>query len=1312
MAPFGEVLALDYLALEARRQKLETVQWEALEGIQCRRTVEEHRRSFSVSVLDRRLERQEREKERSQQRNQVLREHASKFKHEAESRLSFQESQGGGLVMPGNLGQRLRGHRDMFVKKAELMTSQYHQAVEEQMRDEIQAAREDTEHCQTRQRELLQAACRQEQLLKDLAVEQKRVLDERCKLYAVDTQMQDRHKSLRAKLEDQWLQAQAVDDESHDSLNPVNQFVGSPSAAVGSTCPAVNVSKSSSRPAAQVVTQCPARPASVGYGGAASASAQRVAHRGLDVSAVDAGEPSPATYTSVADLMSVDVDNSCFSATRDFQMPQGLRSVTQPRREYLPAKGTRQFEVYQRLKAYELEMQSDLRVLDQAPKAPPPLQLHPVGIGSDAYMSAMFNSSVGPPVIVVGSSSMPIPAPPRTAADKGVVTQERPSQLSQSFEGRTAPWQQHMAPKPELQQQATSQRAQLDQLLAEQQRLMQQELHVQMQLQQSLAMQQHEQAVQAPAQTTQSVHQSFASLSAQCPQEFTDTRPLPSGAEPSAVSAGWNDEPVQSVQPAPKSTDHELRDLMAWAQAPRNSSLLDLSSSCGGATGRDGSLLDAVSTADGASTAIGRRGIVDAGHTSAAGGNVLLAANASALLGETLPSQIGSKSSSGVGACAEGVAGAEDTETSPVQGRETAKDNPTKSGQSPILSAAPSFNDSAHEAVGVVKPQPALPPRPSYPSNNRAASANPGLSALGQRQQPEASGGMTDRSMTQPSMSGSEPMQAAPDGVRTPASWMSDGGASKDRDTADARQTQSSTNVAQPFPIKPFGAPPFGDSGALPIKPFGASSAAPPIKPFGASSAAPITAEACQTSSQPPVGVTPSNGAYLGVAAFEQATTPAPAEASVFDQSSFPQRSPGEVMDSSLKMDSSGEPDMDAFIPFSARGARSVLSGVDEAGSAATPEAQKKNQSDALAASLGVFSAFPRGDSRTSLRSDEATPEAMGLSFTFNASADPSPSSALRPFGAPAGERTGPPAGDPRNKPPIPSSPAPSQDAPFRGGIAAQMATRNSSRANSQHGSDAGSGRGSIAVGAREDKQTPASLPAASPVVSESARSVAFSPLSASGSPFGEKKTAPLQQQPVAGRVGVGIGGTSTKQLSAELGLDSDDDDVLKESLEPPSESGSMSLSRTPGKSQNPLARQSAGRGLRMGLFQDSAGAGAAPPGGASAAQRPTSPSAKASSGAPPAPKASSGAAQPKPWSTAASFGGGDPGLDDDDDDEEEFMAVRPKAKPAVGSLSSLGLGSLRLGSSGAGRGLAGGRGGGGGLGAAIDWNQANDPRW
>eukprot|EP00929_Paragymnodinium_shiwhaense_P035524 TRINITY_DN19154_c1_g4_i1.p1 TRINITY_DN19154_c1_g4~~TRINITY_DN19154_c1_g4_i1.p1 ORF type:complete len:731 (-),score=175.21 TRINITY_DN19154_c1_g4_i1:75-2027(-) len=202
-------------------------------------------------------------------------------------------------------------------------------------------------------------------------------------------------------------------------------------------------------------------------------------------------------------------------------------------------------------------------------------------------------------------------------------------------------------------------------------------------------------------------------------------------------------------------------------------------------------------------------------------------------------------------------------------------------------------------------------------------------------------------------------------------------------------------------------------------------------------------------------------------------------------------------------------------------------------------------------------------------------------------------------------------------------------------------------------------------------------------------------------------------------RIGV-LGGTASvaqrnKLLGAGLSDDSEDD-ILKQSLEPPSETGSASISFgksafSPKHKANPLARKTNTPGNRSpGLFQDDRGAkpkaaaaghsgmGAGGGGGRDNVTEAAAPKAKAK-------------ANPAPGRAALPFGDDDEFADDDSEDEFGF----PKAtmgspeKPKGGMTGGLrvgGLSGLRLGG-GAGRGR-----GPSALGGPIDWSQANDPRW
>lgn len=360
----GELLAQDFLLLEAHRQQLEARQWESLEGIQSRQAVAEVHRAHSLGVLERRLERGERERQRTVDRNQALRDQAS-FHQRQFGRQTQHPDAIATIGGQRDVLERIRGSRESFNVQVEQMTWQYHQVVEEQMRQELKGAREDAAHCQARQNELLQAACRQEELLQQLVVERQRALEERSKLYAFDSELQTRQKSLRARLAAQRAAVDRQIEAAGLSDNRSGAVVGEPAAkaADGVRAPAT---------------------------AACAAQAAQGCRRAEGQMPVQARAPAPPAGLTCALQPSMEV---------------------KPRGNYVPPQGTRQFEVYQRLKNYELEMQSDLRVLEAA--GPPSVMMRP-GLTADWCSSRLsaraFEPRPEPPLVVVQQPHAPGPA--------------------------------------------------------------------------------------------------------------------------------------------------------------------------------------------------------------------------------------------------------------------------------------------------------------------------------------------------------------------------------------------------------------------------------------------------------------------------------------------------------------------------------------------------------------------------------------------------------------------------------------------------------------------------------------------------------------------------------------------------------------------------------------------------------------------------------------------------------------------------------------------------------------------------------------
>eukprot|EP00931_Biecheleriopsis_adriatica_P071894 TRINITY_DN4586_c0_g1_i1.p1 TRINITY_DN4586_c0_g1~~TRINITY_DN4586_c0_g1_i1.p1 ORF type:complete len:1295 (+),score=297.56 TRINITY_DN4586_c0_g1_i1:132-4016(+) len=283
----GEVLARDFLKLEALKQQLEAKQWQSLEEIQSRHQMQSQRRTASVSVLDRQLRREAKQREHTQERNLVIRQQASLL--------------GAGGTTSHEAVSRIRDSRERFAMEVERMSSHWNHQIAEQLRREIDMAKQDTLHCQARQNETLEAAIAQEALLAELQVEKRRAQEERTKMYQ---EVQEKQLRLRQRL----LEERAAADQRVEVLNGKMQPQMTPGSTDGMQ--------------------------RVGDGCAPSAASFSLA-------------PEPCGQPAQVPV-----------ASRAAQPPVNTRGC------YVPAEGTRQFEVYRQLRCNEMEMQADLRLLE------------------------------------------------------------------------------------------------------------------------------------------------------------------------------------------------------------------------------------------------------------------------------------------------------------------------------------------------------------------------------------------------------------------------------------------------------------------------------------------------------------------------------------------------------------------------------------------------------------------------------------------------------------------------------------------------------------------------------------------------------------------------------------------------------------------------------------------------------------------------------------------------------------------------------------------------------------------------------------
>lgn len=366
----GDILARDFLKLEKWRQQLEVVQWQSMEGIRCRHAVEESQKAAQVEHLDRRLEHGEREMERFGERNQIIREQASLFQRQAGAQVNIPGVHGvGGAVFGRSEAiERVRDSREMFAGQVERMAGQWHQVIEDQMKQEIKMAREDSMNCKLRQNEMLEAACRQEQLLQELIVERRRMQEERSKMYSLDKEVAERNRALREKLE---LEREVIDTSLLKATQPL-----------------------------AIHDEASLKPGTV--------ARRELAAPGGDNSAVSREVNAAPGELIAAGALHLQASKNAGAGASLLTSPVAADSS----KGYVPTHGTRQFEVYQRLKQYENEMQSDLRLLEAAP-LPVLLRETPVPRNDGTLSKQAFQPGTGAPVVVVPPPLPPAHLPPK-----------------------------------------------------------------------------------------------------------------------------------------------------------------------------------------------------------------------------------------------------------------------------------------------------------------------------------------------------------------------------------------------------------------------------------------------------------------------------------------------------------------------------------------------------------------------------------------------------------------------------------------------------------------------------------------------------------------------------------------------------------------------------------------------------------------------------------------------------------------------------------------------------------------------------------
>lgn len=355
-------MARDFLKLEARKQQIEVATWRSVEDMRCRRTVESVQRAASLTHLDRRFQIEEGERARTLERNQLIRDQASLYQRQVGAQVKLGSEPGS---VRSNAMEKIRDSREQFAGQVERMSGEWHKAIEDQMKQDIKKARDDASHCLLRQNEMLHAARRQEQLLEELFAERQRMQEERSKLYALDKEMADRNQALRDRLE----------QEREENERSVIDGLG------------VAHKKEDRVEKNRSVIEQPLAPAS-------SAPSRRMKEEGASMEYNN--EPRPVA-------------------------PRPVAVMETEAKPYVPRKGTRQFEVYQRLKNYEMEMISDLRLLEgmptlsSLPSDRPKTQRH-------SPRAKTFESETRAPVVYVPTPQINQPQPKITQGAALIVT--------------------------------------------------------------------------------------------------------------------------------------------------------------------------------------------------------------------------------------------------------------------------------------------------------------------------------------------------------------------------------------------------------------------------------------------------------------------------------------------------------------------------------------------------------------------------------------------------------------------------------------------------------------------------------------------------------------------------------------------------------------------------------------------------------------------------------------------------------------------------------------------------------------------------
>jgi len=294
-ATAGQALASDFLRLEAQRDVLEGKQWQCLEDMENRKLVNQQRQKAYADILDRRLRVEGKQQSVTKERNLVIRTEATK--------LCSGRAEGEAI-------NHIRARKERFGVEVEQMWKDWQQRVAAKIREDIEVARRDAEHCKARQQEAMEVALTQERLLVDLLEAEFLAQKEREKLYE---EVEEQQKRLRQRL--------------HEERHALDERL-------------------------QAFTTRPPTVAPGAAGSAPSAASAFVAAAAPPPSAAAAGATtSPSARQGVAEAP-VTASKACG------------RAASNDAAGFVPKAGTRHFEVYQQLRRNEMEMQADLRLLE------------------------------------------------------------------------------------------------------------------------------------------------------------------------------------------------------------------------------------------------------------------------------------------------------------------------------------------------------------------------------------------------------------------------------------------------------------------------------------------------------------------------------------------------------------------------------------------------------------------------------------------------------------------------------------------------------------------------------------------------------------------------------------------------------------------------------------------------------------------------------------------------------------------------------------------------------------------------------------